>query len=61
MRGGASEWHSFQSMRVCKCDTPVARPIKANYLKIVSIRPLYLDPMPLTSYVVVIIIIGHTL
>ena len=26
---------------------PTARPIKANYLKIVTIRPLYRDPMPL--------------
>ena len=33
---------------------PTARPIKANYLKIVTIRPLYRDPMPfrMLSFVV---------
>ena len=36
--GGASEWHSFQSMRGC---TRGVRPIKANYLKIVTIRTLH--------------------
>ena len=28
---------------------PTAWPIKANYLKIVTIRPLYRDPMPLRN------------
>ena len=58
MGGGASEWHSFQSMcgrtrSVHRSNAwahtwraPTVRPIKAKYLKIVTIRPLNTDPTP---------------
>ena len=38
---------------------PTARPIKANYLKIITITPLYRDPMPLLSKSMVFLILQH--
>ena len=53
--------HGGQSFRVAlnawahTWRAPTARPIKAHYLNIVTIRPLYTYPMPLMSGV----ILGH--